>query len=216
MLSRCGYISVILHHVIFDIPRSFHCSQSFERRMNRELANRTYLDSPDGLSFKQNKAHHLAMYNDVPIEGEATAPQENPFLPDDNISAYTNNSGNHPYRYDSQDINDNNSKHYSSSSSNDMNKRMNAVNEIEYDTAVTPVGIDGLPAPPSVQSSYQSIPGSLSTFKAGGSTQKLMTPRGTPKGSMSKKPQVSFVDNHEVNVYHPQVSFINECRAWFT
>lgn len=106
----------------------------------------------------------------------------------------------------------------------DVSKQMRVVNEIEYETAVAPMhhetaavpmedqlsyGNDSSSANDSLPSSTNSVNGAFSTFRSGSSTQHLVaTPRTTPKGTINKRPAVSFIDAEDVNMYNPQVTNI--------
>ena len=196
--------------------------RSFESRLNYERPVPNYLDDPEGLTFKP-RARHLAIYNnvdskkDVPKRG--TSQQDNPFIPDDDATLQVTrydprHSSEHPEYYDIGDTGD---KRYSSLSSMpssfapEPNRQMRAVNEIEYQTAIAPMdeqlsyGNDSSSANGSLPSSTNSVNGAFSTFRSGSSTQHLVTPKTTPKGTINKRPAVSFIDGEDVNMYNPQV-----------
>ena len=198
--------------------------QSFESRLNYERPVPNYLDDPTGLTFKP-RARHLAIYNNVESKKETpkrgTSQQDNPFIPDEDATLQVTryeprNRSDHPDYYD---INDTADKRYSSLSSMpssfapepNANRQMRAVNEIEYETAIAAMdeqlsyGNDSSSANGSLPSSTNSVNGAFSTFRSGSSTQHLVTPRTTPKGTINKRPAVSFIDAEDVNMYNPQV-----------
>ncbi len=168
----------------------------------------SYVDDPQGLVYKPNQAHHLALYHDVDLDDDAAKPQDSPFLPDD---SYPGAHG----PYGRIDINDNqysNSTASTSPHSDEVRHQMKGVNEIEYATAVTPIDhvtMDESSVDNGSMSSSgaPSEPGSLSTYRAS-STQKLVTPRGTPKGTLKKQSGVSFIEDGGGYVI-PQVRIIN-------
>lgn len=167
------------------------------------------------------------MYNSVERKkdtaGRGTSMADNPFMPDEDaelqVTRYDprgRNSDNPDY-YDLSD----HDKRYSSLSSMpsnfapDSSRQMKVVNEIEYQTAIAPhpsdaderlsYGNDSSSANDSPVSSVNSVNGAFSTFRSGSSTQRLVTPKTTPKGTINKRPAVSFIDAEDVNMYNPQV-----------
>ena len=181
-----------------------------------------YLDDPQGLTFKP-RARHFAIHNNVDSKKDTprkgTSLQDNPFVPDEDATLQVTRyePRNRSDHLDYYDINDTSDKRYSSMSSMpssfapEPNRQMRSVNEIEYETAIAPMdeqlsyGNDSSSANGSLPSSTNSVNGAFSTFRSGSSTQQLVTPRSTPKGTINKRPAVSFIDAEDVNMYNPQV-----------
>jgi len=187
--------------------QTFECRFNQQQQQKENISQRnSYLDDP-AMQYKQNIAHHMALYNSLSTDS-STTPQQSPFIPDESYDATcqfnSNNSvdanHNRAYRVSTGDVN----RAYSSDGSDGINtvqRRMPDVHEIEYHTSVAPMedfihrGTGVRTSIQSISSSESMLPGSSSSgelvrpvqmgshdihgYRSGGSTQNLVTPKGT-------------------------------------
>ena len=79
---------------------------------------------------------------------------------------------------------------------------------MDYETALSPMDDELYSTLSTSDPSFRNSAGRLNMFKVGNSTQALVPPH-SPAGSgmfKGKGSSVSFIDDHQVNVYQPDVS----------
>ena len=183
-------------------------------QQTKETQERSYVDDPKMTQYKQNAAHHLALYNNIHADDDtnSTRPQENPFIPDDSYDATYANMDmncNQAFASDAESL----APSLAPAARDTLRRHMHTVHEIEYETAVAPIDhVTDDSSTDSLQSSAPSVSGSANTYLTGGSTQNLVTPKGT----LRKKSSVSFIDSgsHVDDYRGSQVSWGSMCAAW--
>ncbi|KAK2164402.1 hypothetical protein LSH36_64g02014 [Paralvinella palmiformis] len=212
------------------IDAYFETSKSFERGINDIPTDyhNSYIDTSAGVYKPTARDRHLAIYNDVGTGRDSTAIQENPFQTRVKGTHGSKEGKNSYSGYSAQSVNfpgnsrpDSRSSHPGSHSSRSHPHSSQSVarseprssdygaprhaSHMDYETALSPMDDELYSTLSTSDPSFRNSAGSLNMFKVGNSTQALVPPH-SPAGSgmfKGKGSSVSFIDDHQVNVYQP-------------